>query len=99
MTTDSDRQPPELTLDEPLYFFPDREVTGKELTLLLAEGGREERAEAISCLLRYAEWGHIWSFVDRDEVREIFEDLDLPESLRHAWARMLGLERPVANTE
>jgi hypothetical protein len=75
-----------------LYFFPDRRVTGEDLRRILAEGSRAARAEAISCLLRYAEWSHIWRFVTREEVREIFPDLDLPETLRQAWARMLKLE-------
>jgi hypothetical protein len=75
-----------------LYFFPDREVTAADLRRILAEGSRAARAEAISCLLRYAEWSHIWRFVTRDEAREIFPDLDLPETLRQAWARMLKLE-------
>ena len=30
-----------------------------------------------------------------DEVREIFPDLDLPETLRAAWGRMLKVEAPV----
>lgn len=91
--SDADRQ------EEPLYFFPDREVTASELEALLAEGGTSERAEAISCLLRYAEWGHIWRFVSREEVREIFPELDLPERLRQAWARMLGIEVHLAETD
>jgi len=85
--------------DEPLYFFPDREVTASELEAILAEGSESERAEAISCLLRYAEWGHIWRFVSREEVRAIFAELDLPERLRQAWARMLGIEVHLAETD
>lgn len=85
--------------DEPLYFFPDREVTASELEVLLAEGSESERAEAISCLLRYAEWGHIWRFVSREEVRRIFPELDLPERLRQAWARILGIEVHLAETD
>lgn len=77
---------------QPLYFFPDRHVSALDLRRILAEGSRPERASAVSCLLRYAEWNHIWRFVSRDEVREIFLDLDLPETLRQAWARMLKLE-------
>ncbi|MEZ5333193.1 MAG: hypothetical protein R2991_14360 [Thermoanaerobaculia bacterium] len=85
--------------EELLYFFPDREVTASELEAILAEGGEDERAEAVSCLLRYAEWGHIWRFVSREEVREIFPELDLPERLRQAWARMLGIEVHLAETD
>jgi hypothetical protein len=65
-----------------LYFFPDRPLAGEP----------EERAMVISRLLRYAEWDDIWSYVSRDEVREIFAALDLPDSLRAAWARMLKIE-------
>jgi hypothetical protein len=79
-----------------LYFFPDREVSADELKEILAEGTPEQRAWAISHLLRYAQWEDIWSYVSRDEVREIFDDLDLPEKLRQAWGRMLKVETPVA---
>lgn len=76
----------------PLYFFPDQEVTEEQLKEILGKGDQERRAWAISHLLRYAQWEDIWSFVDRDEVREIFPHLDLPENLRSAWARMLKIE-------
>jgi hypothetical protein len=33
--------------------------------------------------------------VTREEVKEIFPDLDLPENLRNAWGRMLKVEAPV----
>lgn len=78
-----------------LYFFPDAEVTEVELRKLLAKGSRKERAWAISHLLRYAQWADIWTYVSRDEVREIFPDLDLPANLRSAWGRMLKVETPV----
>jgi hypothetical protein len=78
-----------------LYFFPDREVDAEELKKILAEGTRDKRAWAISHLLRYAQWEDIWSYVSRDEVREIFDELDLPEKLRQAWGRMLKVETPV----
>ncbi len=81
--------------DEPLYFFPDRDVTRKELLAILSSDDQEQRAWAISHMLRYAQWDDIWAYVDRDEVREIFTDLDLPENLRSAWARMLKIEAPV----
>jgi len=74
-----------------LYFFPDRPVSDEQARRML-EGSPEERAEVISHLLRYAEWDDIWSFVSRDEVREIFTALELPPSLRTAWARMLKIE-------
>jgi hypothetical protein len=78
-----------------LYFFPDAQITEEGLREILAEGSREKRAWAISHLLRYAQWADIWTYVSRDEVREIFPDLDLPVNLRSAWARMLKVEAPV----
>ncbi len=46
-------------------------------------------------MLRFAQWDDIWAYVDRDDVREIFPSLDLPDNLRQAWARMLKVEAPV----
>lgn len=80
---------------ERLYFFPEDEVSEEELTAILASDDRERRAWAVSHLLRYAQWDDIWAYVDRDAVREIFPDLDLPENLRTAWARMLKIEASV----
>lgn len=80
---------------EELYFFPDRRVTDPELRAILRDGPAEARAEAVSYLLRYAVWDDIWEYVSRDEVREIFETLELEDSLRSAWARMLKLETTV----
>ncbi len=79
----------------PLYFFPEREISDAELRALLKDGPRAERAWAVSQMLRYAQWEDIWTYVTRDEVRELFPELDLPENLRVAWARMLKLEAPV----
>lgn len=76
---------------ESLYFFPDRPVSEQEARRMLA-GEPEDRATVVSHLLRYAEWDDIWTYVSRDEVREIFASLDLPDSLRAAWARMLKIE-------
>ncbi len=81
--------------DTQLYFFPDREVTDGELRALLRDGTEEQRAWAISHLLRYAQWEDIWTYVSRDEVREIFPALELPDNLRQAWGRMLKVEAPV----
>ena len=81
--------------NDPLYFFPDREITAGELRRLLNQGTRDQRAWAISHLLRYAQWDDIWRYVSREEVREIFAELDLPENLRVAWGRMLKVETPV----
>ena len=81
--------------DEPLYFFPDEKVTGAELREILESDDRERRAWAISHLLRYAQWEDIWRYVSRDEVRSMFDDLELGK-LRDAWARMLKVdEAPV----
>lgn len=80
----------------PLYFFPEREVTREELREILTQGTLEQRTWAISHLLRYAQWDDIWLHVSREEVREIFPSLDLPENLRQAWARMLKIETPVS---
>jgi hypothetical protein len=84
----SDRQ-------EYLYFFPDQRVTAEEVRHLLRYGTSAQRAWVISHLLRYAVWDDIWTFVSRDDVREIFPELDLPENLRTAWGRMLTVEAPV----
>jgi hypothetical protein len=75
-----------------LYFFPDRRVTADELRGILTQGTTDQRAWAVSHLLRYAQWDDIWTYVSREEVREIFPALDLPENLRSAWARMLKIE-------
>ena len=80
-------KPPETDGAEYLYFFPDRQVTRTELESLLRDGSESERAWAISHLLRFAQWDDIWLFVSRDEVRQIFPTLDLPETLGQAWAR------------
>ena len=78
-----------------LYFFPDQEMTEERLRAILAGGSRAERARAIAQMLRYAQWDDIWAYVSRDEVREIFPELDLPDTLRVAWGRMLKVEAPV----
>ena len=78
--------------DQPLYFFPERCVTAEELDAMLHGQDREERCYAVSCMLRYAQWEDIWDYVSRDQVRDLFDDLDLPDSLRAAWARMLKIE-------
>ena len=88
-------EPDEQNFPETLYFFPENEVTEAELRQVLASDDSDRRAWAISHMLRYAQWDDIWTFVDRDEVREIFTELDLPENLAQAWARMLKIEAPV----
>jgi hypothetical protein len=78
--------------EEPLPFIPDRPVTPSELRRLLAEDPREVRAWAVARLLLYAEWDEIWTFVTRDEVIELFDDLELPPALRSAWAKNLRIQ-------
>ena len=75
-----------------LYFFPDHPVSTEELHALLKEDSPERQAWAISHLLRYADWEDIWTFTSREQVRTHFADLDLPPSLRVAWARILKVE-------
>ncbi|MEM7583535.1 MAG: hypothetical protein AAF560_09170 [Acidobacteriota bacterium] len=82
--------------NESLYFFPDQQISESRVRSILQHGSLEERAWVISYLLRYAQWDDIWTYVSRDEVREIFPQLDLPEKLQTAWARMLKVEAPVA---
>ena len=79
-----------------LYFFPDQEVRADELKQILAGTDEEKRAWAMSHLLRYAQWDDIWMYVSREEVRDVFPTLDLPENLRQAWGRMLKVEVPVS---
>ena len=88
----SGTNPPGTERGENLYFFPDQPVSAQELRLLLSEASAERKAWAISHLLRYADWEDIWSFTTREEVRSLFASLDLPPSLRNAWARMLKVE-------
>jgi hypothetical protein len=80
---------------ETLYFFPDQKVTNDEVRRILRQGTAEERAWVISHLLRYAQWDDIWTYVSREEVKEAFATLELPENLRQAWARMLKIEAHV----
>jgi hypothetical protein len=78
-----------------LYFFPDANVTPSQLQRILDQGSRAERCWAISHLLRYAQWDDIWLLVTRDQVRELLPEIELPENLRTAWARILKVETPV----
>jgi hypothetical protein len=84
-----------IAVHTPLYFFPDQDLTEPQLRSILIGDDRSRRAWAISHLLRYAQWDDIWTYVTRDEVREIFGELDLPDNLRVAWGRMLKVEAPV----
>jgi hypothetical protein len=86
---------PRETGSDSLYFFPDQSVSESRVRWILKSGSREERAWVISHLLRFAQWDDIWTYVSREEVREIFPVLEMPENLRAAWARMLKVEVPV----
>ena len=55
----------------------------------------EEKAWVVSHLLRFAQWDDIWTYVSRDEVRELFPKIEMPEKLQAAWARMLKVDAPV----
>ena len=92
---DGSKRAPQEAANESLYFFPDQNVSENELRAILDEGPPERRAWAISHLLRYAQWDDIWTYVSRNEVRETFAELDLPDNLRAAWGRMLKVEAPV----
>lgn len=89
--TASDTDSPEIERRLGLYFFPDRPISAEMLRALLSGDSAERRAWAISHLLRYADWEDIWQFTSREQVRAHFADLDLPPTLRTAWARILKL--------
>ena len=89
-------QRPEPPAGDTLYFFPDAEVSEARVRSILAGNSADERAWVISHLLRYAQWDDIWTYVTRDEVRDVFPTLELPDNLQSAWARMLKIEAPVA---
>ena len=91
-----DSETPAVQASQYLYFFPDQEITEERLRSTLKSGSHEERAWAVSHLLRYAQWEDIWEYISRQEVGDIFPSLDLPANLQHAWARMLKVEAPVA---
>src|SRR5262245_953916 len=59
-----------------LYFFPTEKVSEEQARRWLREGPPAKRLWVISCLLRYAQWNDIWSYVTREEVRECFAELD-----------------------
>ncbi len=79
-------------VSDSLYFFPDQAVSEARVRWILEHGSRDERAWVASHLLRFAQWDDIWEYVTRDEVRDLFPDLELPENLRAAWGRMLKVE-------
>jgi hypothetical protein len=81
-----------------LYFFPEEKVSDDQARRWLRDGPPAKRLWVISQLLRYAQWNDIWSYVTREEVREVFFDLDLPANLRAAWGRMLKIETPVGSS-
>ena len=93
----SDATAPERDSNDSLYFFPDQQISETRVRSILQHGSLEERAWVVSHLLRYAQWDDIWTYVSREEVRDIFPQLELPENLQTAWARMLKVDAaPVA---
>ena len=82
--------------DQSLYFFPEQSVSRSELAAILEGDDAERRAWAISHMLRYAQWEDIWTWVSRDDVREIFDQLDLPPNLKASLGRMLKIETPLS---
>lgn len=80
-----------------LYFFPGAEVTRADLEAILAGDDRKRQAWAISHLLRYAVWDDIWQWTSRDQVRDLFGELDLPANLRSSLARMLKIDAEVVS--
>ncbi len=77
--------------DPLLDFFPDQQVSVSRARSILANGSLEERAWVVSHLLCFAQWDEIWAYVTRDEAREIFPHLELPDGLRAAWGRILKI--------
>ena len=75
-----------------LDFFPEERITAEQLEEILREGSEERRVWALSHLLRYAQWDEIWSYVSRDQIRQRLSALDLPDTLRVAWARLLKID-------
>lgn len=90
--TESDAATSERDPNEALYFFPDQKISEARVRSILQHGSLEEKSWVVSHLLRYAQWDDIWTYVSRQEVREIFPQLDLPENLQTAWARMLKID-------
>ena len=58
---------------------------------ILHRGQRSEKVRLLSLLLCYADWDEIWYVTDKATVRSFFPSLDLPTSLRRAWARYLDV--------
>lgn len=75
-----------------VYFFPDREITVDQVRQLLERGTESDRVWVISHLLRYAQWDDIWHYVTREQVKDVLPALDLSDSLRQKWAKMLKVE-------
>lgn len=93
--SDLERTDPKSSKEPALYFFPEDEITERELREILEDGPAERRAWALSHLLRFAQWDDIWQYVSRDELRQEFDTIELPENLRTAWARMLKIDSAV----
>ena len=74
-------------------FLPGRTLSSDDLHQALRQSDPAERAELISHLLCYAPWDEIWVYVKPEEVREIWDQLSLPDSLRLSWGRLLKAEQ------
>ncbi|MFN7940471.1 MAG: hypothetical protein U0X73_02640 [Thermoanaerobaculia bacterium] len=83
---------PGLDRSDRLDFLNDPALSAVEFRRMLHEGPPEKRAWAVSQLIQFAEWDEIWQYVSRDEVRDLLPQLELPENLRLAWARILKSE-------
>ncbi len=75
-----------------LPYLPGQSMSDEALRLVLSDGELEEQIQIVSHLLAYAPWDDIWDFVERDQVRALFDRLELPPSLRRAWARNLDID-------
>lgn len=70
-------------------FLPGRSLTPDALRDALEQSEPTEKAELVSHLLCYAPWDEIWTYVEREQVAELWDQLTLPEPLRRSWGRLL----------
>ncbi|MEM6796169.1 MAG: hypothetical protein AAF725_19505 [Acidobacteriota bacterium] len=92
-TLEEESEPREsLDSDGPAYYMPCGTLRDEEARQALDTGSESEKAAVVSNLLSYALWDDIWARVERDQVVKLFPALELPDSLRRAWARTLGID-------
>ncbi len=77
------------TDSEPLPFLPGQETSEVTARQILKSGDPEVRRALIAELISYAPWEEIWSYISRDELRDVLPKLDLPPSIAEAWRRYL----------